>query len=176
VPAYAARLLTLREDVRYLTRPRLLPLYMLVFIVAVVLGVVVFSLVIKDPEFMRLLTIPAIPVLGGVAGYLVHFPVILVTNSRVISASRFSKPLSLDLEKLEALRIKRNRLGRLIGHGTLVLLVQPPRDLGEGVFLRFELKKVPDAPSLSSAILAAARALGNYGDLPLPRRGNHLAI
>ena len=57
VPAYAARLLTPREGVRYLTRPRLLPLYMLVFIATVVLGVVVFSMVINDPGFMRLLTI-----------------------------------------------------------------------------------------------------------------------
>jgi hypothetical protein len=161
VPAHAARLLTLREEVRYLTKPRLLPLYMLAFIVAVALGIVGFSVVIKDPGFMRLLSIPALPVLGGVAGYLLHFPVILVTNSRVISAGRFFKPQSLDLEKLEALRIKQNPLGRLIGYGTLVLLVHPPQDLGEGVFLRFELKNVPDAPSLSSAILAAAGALRN---------------
>jgi hypothetical protein len=161
VPAYAARLLTPREGVRYLTRPRLLPLYMLVFMAAVVLGVVVFSTVIEDPGFMRLLIIPAIPVLGGFAGYLIHSPVILVADHRIISARRFFKPLSLDLEKLESFRVRQNPLGRLLGYGTLVLLFHPPRDLGEGIFLRFELKKLPDAASLGSAILAAAGALRN---------------
>jgi hypothetical protein len=161
VPAYAAPLLTPCEGVRYLTRPRLLPLYVLVLMAAVVLGVVVFSAVIEDPGFMRLLIIPSIPLLGGFAGYLIHSPVILVTDRRIISARRFFKPLSLDLEKLEALRVQQNPLGRLLGYGTLVLLFHPPRDLGEGVFLRFELKKLPDAASLGSGILAAAGALRN---------------
>ena len=143
MPAYAMRLLTPREGVRYITRPRLLPLYMLVFMAAVVLGVVAFSAVIEDTGFMRLLIIPAIPVLGGFAAYLIHSPVILVTDRRIISARRFFKPLSLDLEKLEALRVGQNPLGRLLGYGTLVLLFHPPQDLGEGVFLRFELEKLP---------------------------------
>ena len=134
---------------------------MLVFIVAVVLGVVVFSAVIEDPGFMRLLIIPAIPVLGGFSGYLLHSPVIIVTDFRIVSASRFFKTLSLDLEKLEALKVRQNPLGRLLGYGTLVLLLHPPQDLGEGVFLRFELKKLPDPASLSSAILAAANAFRN---------------
>ena len=161
VPAYVARLLTVREEVRYLTRPRLLSMYMLVFTVAVALGVIVFSMLIKDPGFMRLLSLPAIPVLGSIAGYLLHFPVILVTNNRIISAGRFVKSLSIDLEKVETLRIEQHPLARWIGYGTLVLLVHPPQDLGEGIFLRFELKNVPDAPSLNSAILAAAGTLKN---------------
>ena len=170
MPAHAARLLTPREGIRYLTRPRLLPLYMLVFMAAVVLGVILFSAVIEDPGFMRLLSIPAIPVLEGFAGYLLHSPVILVTDRRVVSASRFRKPLFLDLEKLEAMQVKQNPLGRLLGYGTLVLLSHPPRDLGEGVFLRFVLKKLPDASSLGSAILAAADAIridgAKEGELP----------
>lgn len=161
VPAYATRLLTPREGLRYLTRPRLLPLYMLVFVLAVVLGVVVFSAVVEDPGFTRLLIIPTIPVLDGFAGYLLHTPVILVTDHRIISARRFFKPLSLDLERLEALRVQKNPIERLLGYGTLVLLFHPPRDLGEGVFLRFELKKLPDAASLGSAISAAVGALRN---------------
>ena len=108
---------------------------------------------------MRLLIIPAIPILGGSAGYLIHSPVILVTDQRIISARRFFKPLSLDLEKLEGLWVQQNPLGRLLGYGTLVLLFHPPRDLGEGVLLRFKLKKLPNAASLSSAISAAVNAL-----------------
>jgi hypothetical protein len=155
VPVYAARLLTLGEGVCYLTRPRWLPLHMLVFMAPIVLGVIAFSAVIEDPGFMRLLSIPAIPVLGGFAGYLIHSPVVLMTDRRIISARRFLKPLSLDLEKLHALRVQQNPLGRLLGYGTLVLLFRPPRDPGEGVFLRFELKSLPDAASLSSVILAS---------------------
>ena len=86
-----------------------------------------------------------------------------VTDGRIISAGRFFKPLSLDLEKLKGLRIKQNPLGRLIGYGTLVLLFRPPHDPGEGAFLRFELKKLPDASSLSSVILAAAGRSGRRG-------------
>jgi hypothetical protein len=159
VPTYAARLLTPGEEVRYLTRPRLLPLYMLLFMAVVLLGVVVFSMVIDDPGFMRLLVIPAIPVFGGLGGHLIHSSVILVTDRRVISASRLLKPLSLDLEKLEGLEVRQNPLERLLGFGTLVLLFHPPRALGEGVFLRFELKKLPHAASLGSEILAASAAL-----------------
>jgi hypothetical protein len=117
--------------------------------------------VIEDPGFMRLFIIPAIPVLGGFAGYLIHSPVILVTDRRIVSARRFFKPLYLDLEKLDTLRVQQNPLGRLLGYGTLVLLLHPPQDLGEGVFLRFELKKLPDPASLGSAILATANAFRN---------------
>jgi hypothetical protein len=135
---------------------------MLAFMVAVVLGIVAFSVVIKDPGSMRLLSIPTISVLGGFAGYLIHSPVILVTDRRVIFANRLCKALLIDLEKLEAMRIKQNPLGRLLGYGALHLLVHPPEDLGEGVSLQFRLEKLPDAASLRSAILAAAGALRNY--------------
>jgi hypothetical protein len=94
VPDYAVRLLAPNEGARYITRPRLLSLYMLVFIVAVVLALVAFSVVIKDPGFLRLLSIPALPVLGGIAGYFLHSPVILITDHRVLSARRFCKPSS----------------------------------------------------------------------------------
>ena len=159
VPAHAARLLAPHESVRYLTRPRIFPLYMLVFMAAVVLGVAAFSAVIKDPGFMRLLSIPAIPLLGGLVGYIVNSPVILVTDRRVVSAGRFSKPLVLGLERLEAVRVRQNPPGRLLGYGTLFLLVRPLEDLGQGVFLQFRLEKLCDAASLGSAISAAARAL-----------------
>lgn len=158
VPAYAARLLTPRERVRYLTRPRLLPLYMLVFMAVVAPALVVFSVVV-EPGFIRLLSIPAIPLLGGFAGYLLHSPMILVTDRRVLFASRFRKPLLLDLEKLEAMRVKQNPLERLLGYGALHLLVHSSEDLGEGVFLQFKLEKLPDAASLGSAISAGAGAL-----------------
>lgn len=157
LPAYAARLLTPRESVRHLTRPRLLPLYMFVFISVVVLALVVFSVVV-EPGFIRLLAIPAFPLLGGFAGYILHSPVIFVTDRRVVFARRFSKPLLLDLEALEAMKVKQNSLGLLFGYGALHLLVRPPEDLGKGVFLQFKLEKLPHAASLESAISAAAGA------------------
>jgi hypothetical protein len=132
---------------------------MFVFMAAVVLGLVVFSAVIEDPGFLRLLSIPALPVLGGIAGYFLHSPVILVTDRRVVFARRFRKPLSLDLEKLEKMRVQQTPLGRLLGYGTLHLLFPHPRDHGEGVFLNYSLEKLPDAASLASAISVAARAL-----------------
>ncbi len=160
VPVHAARLLGLGEEVRYLMRPRVLPLYMLMGMATIVFAVGFVSVVIEDPGFMRLLSIPAIPMLGGIVGHLIHCPVILVTNRRILSASRFFKPLSLGLEELKALSVKQNPLGRLIGYGTLVLLVHPSQNVGGGAFLKFELKKLPDASALDRAILAAAAALG----------------
>jgi hypothetical protein len=132
---------------------------MLVFMALVVLGVVVISAMIEDPGFMRLLSIPTIPVLGGFAGYLIHSPVILVTDRRVIFANRFCKPLLIDLEKLEAMRIKQNPLGRLIGYGANHLLAHRPEDLGQGVSLLFKLENIPDAASVVSMISEAAGAL-----------------
>jgi hypothetical protein len=159
VPAYAARLLAPGEGVRYLTRPRLLPLYMLVFMAVVVLALVAFSVMIEDPGFLRLLSIPALPVLGGIAGYFLHSPVILVTDHRVVSARRFLKPLSLDLEKLDKMRVQLTPLGRMLGYGTLHMLFPHPRDHREGVFLNYALEKLPDAASLASAISVATRTL-----------------
>ncbi len=161
VPAHAARLLAPGEEVHYLTRPRLLSLHMLVFVAAVVLGVVAFSVMIEDPGFMRLLSIPAFPLLGGIAAYLLHWPVTLVTDRRVLSARRFVKPLSLDLEKLEKTLVQQTRLGHLLGYGTLHLLFPHPQDRGEGVFLNYSLEQLPDAASLAAAISAAAGALRN---------------
>jgi hypothetical protein len=133
---------------------------MFVVMSAVVLGLVVFSIIV-EPGFIRLLSLPAIPLLGGVAASRLHSPVIFVTDRRIVSARRFFKPLSLGLERLKAIRVQQNRLGRLLGYGELLLLFHPPQDLGEGVFLRFTLSKLPDAASLGSAISAAAGALGN---------------
>ncbi|MCE5263227.1 MAG: hypothetical protein LLG97_06810 [Deltaproteobacteria bacterium] len=161
VPAHAARLLAPGEEVRYLTRPRLLPMCMLVFTAAVVLAVVVFSAVIEDPGFMRLLSIPALPLVGGIAAYFLHSPAILVTDHRVLSARRFVKPLSLDLENLEKTLVRQTRLGRLLGYGTLHLLFPHPPDRSEGVFLNYSLERLPDAASLAAAVSEAAGALRN---------------
>jgi hypothetical protein len=133
---------------------------MLVVMAAVVLGLVVFSLIV-EPGFIRLLSLPAIPLLGGLVASLTHSPVIFVTDRRIVLARRFLKPLSLDLERLEAIRVQQNLLGRLLGYGELLLLFHPHQDLGEGVFLKFTLSKLPDAASLGLAISAAAGALKN---------------
>lgn len=159
VPAYAARLLAHSEGVRYLMRPRLLSLYMLVFMMAVVLTLVSFSVVINDPGFLRLLSIPALPVLGGIAGYFLNSPVILITDHRIVSARRFCKPLSLYLKNLERMRVQQTPLERLLGYGTLHLLFPHPQNHGEGAFLIYSLEKLPDATSLASAISTAVRAL-----------------
>jgi hypothetical protein len=74
-----------------------------VLVAAVVVAVAACSAAIKDPGFMRLLSIPALPVLGGVLGHVMTSPVILVTNRRIMSAGRMSEPLLLDLERLKAL-------------------------------------------------------------------------
>jgi hypothetical protein len=161
VPAYAARLLTPGEGVHYLTRPRLLPLYMLVFVVAVVIVMIAFSVMINDPGFLRLLSIPALPVIGGIAGYFLHSPVILVSDCRVVSARRFVESISFDLKMLEKIRVQQTSLERLLGYGTLHLLFPHPQDHGEGVFLSYSLEKLPDAASLASAISVVVRALKN---------------
>jgi hypothetical protein len=127
---------------------------------AVVIGLVVFSIIV-EPGFIRLLSLPALPLLGGFAASLMHSPVIFVTDCRIVFARRFLKPLSLGLERLEAIRIQQNRLGRLLGYGELLLLFQPPQGLGEGVFHQITLSKLPDTASLGSAISAAAGALRN---------------
>jgi hypothetical protein len=161
VPAYAARLLAPCEGVRYLTRPRLLPLRLLVFMVAIVLAMVAFSIVIEDPGFLRLLSIPALPVLGGIAAYVLHSPVILITDHHIVSARRFCKPLSFDLESLERMHVRQTPLERFLGYGTLLLLFPHPQNHGEGVFLSYSLEKLPDATSLASAISMAVRDLRN---------------
>jgi len=166
VPAHAARLLAGGEGVSYLTRPRMLPLSMLVFMVAVVVAMVAFSVLIRDPGFLRLLSIPALPVIGVFAGYFLHSPVICVTDRRVLSARRFVRPLSLDLGKLEKMRVRQTPLGRLLGYGTLDLLFPHPVERGEGVYLSYSLERLPDANSLAAAISSAVRALG-LNDAPV---------
>lgn len=157
MPAYAARLLEPHEGVRYLTRPCLLSMGMLVVMTVVVLGLVIFSIIV-EPGFIRLLSLPAFPLLGGFIAFLVHSPVIFVTDSRIVFARRFMKPLSLGLERLEGIQVRQNSLGRLLGYGELILLFQPSQDLGKGVFLQFALSRLPDAASLDSEISAAANA------------------
>ena len=160
VPAYAARLLAPREEVRYLSRPRWVSLDLFLVMAAVVLGLVGYSVVV-EPGFIRLLTLPVLPCLGSAAAALTFSPVILVTDRRVVSARRFREPLSLGLERLEAIRVQQTPLGRLLGYGKLLLVAQPPRDLGKGIFVRFTLTNLPDAAALGSAISAAAGALRN---------------
>ena len=48
--------------------------------------------------------------LGSLAAALTFSPVILVTDRRVVSARRFCEPLSLDLERLEAIRVQQTPL------------------------------------------------------------------
>jgi hypothetical protein len=158
--AYAARLLEPHEEVIYLTRPRFLSLGMLVVMTTLVLGLIVFSIVV-EPGFIRMLSLPAIPLLGGLIASLTHSPAVFVTDRRILLARRFLKPLSLDLRRLEVIRVRQNPLEHLLGYGELLLLLQPPQYLGEGVFLQFTLSRLPDAASLVSAISAAASALKN---------------
>jgi hypothetical protein len=51
-----------------------------------------------------LLSLPAIPLLGSLIASLMHSPVIFVTDRRIVFARRFLKPLSLSLERLEAMQ------------------------------------------------------------------------
>ncbi len=159
VPAYAARLLAPREGVRYLTRRRWVGLDFLGVMAAVVLALVVYS-VLVEPGFIRLLALPALPFLGSFAAALTLSPVILVTDLRVVFARRFSEPVSLGLERLRTIRLEQKSLGRLLGYGKLLLLIEPPPGLDEGVFSQITLTNLPDAASLGSAISAAAGALG----------------
>ncbi len=159
VPAYAARLLAPQEGVRHLTRPRWVALDMLVVMAAIVLALVIYSLVV-EPGFIRLVILPVLPFLGTFAAAVTYSPVILVTDRRIVSARRFSEPLSLGLERLVAIRVQQNLLEGVLGYGKLLLLLRPLRDLGDGVFVRIMLTRLPDAASLGSAISAAAGALG----------------
>ena len=163
LPRYAARLLAPHEKVSYLTRPRTLSLGMFVVMSALFSVMVVFSIIIKDLGFLRLLSLPAFPLLGSIAASLLHSPVIFVTERRIVFARRFQKPLSLDLEQLVQIRVQQNRLGRLLGYGELLLLVPHPQNRGEGVFLSYTLSKLPDVTSLSSALFVDAGALNDLG-------------
>ncbi|RLJ65173.1 PH domain-containing protein [Sulfurisoma sediminicola] len=154
VPAHAARLLAPGESVRHLVRPRAVPLRMLLTLGTIFVALAAFSAVV-EPGFIRLGVLPALPLVGGYAAHMVHSPAILVTDRRIVSAARWQRPLSVDLERLAAFKVQQGALERRLGYGTVFLLVQPPEDLGEGVFLSFELARIPDAESLGTAVSAA---------------------
>lgn len=155
MPRYATRLLFPHESIGYVTRPRAISLGMLLALGTILLALAVFSAIV-DPGFIRLASLPAFPLLGATLGSLIHRPVIFVTDRRVVSASRGQKPLSIDLDRLKAMGLQQRALERLLGYGSVQLLVQPPEPLGEGVFLRYKLSRIPDARALAAAISTAA--------------------
>lgn len=159
LPAHATRLLEPYEEILYLTRPRMFSLGMVVVMTTVILALAVFSIIV-EPGFIRLLALPACPLLGGIAGRLLHTPVIFVTDRRIVFARRFLKPLSHPLEKLVEMRVRQNRLGRLLGQGDLFLFFTPPQNANRGFFQQVALLKIPDVGSLSSAISSARDAIG----------------
>lgn len=155
MPAYATRLLVPHESISYVTRPRAVSLGMLLALGAILLALAVFSAIV-DPGFIRLASLPAFPLLGAELGNLIHRPVIFVTDRRVVSARRGQTPLSIDLDRLKAVGLQQRAVERLLGYGRVHLLVQPPGDLGEEVFLRYELSRLPDVRALAAAISTAA--------------------
>lgn len=168
MPAYATHLLAPQESVGYVTRPRTVRLGMLLALGTIVLALAVFSFIV-DPGFIRLASLPAFPLLGAQLGHLIHRPVIFVTDRRVVSASRGQTPLSIDLDRLKAIRLQQSAVERLFGYGSLHLLVQPPEYLGEGAFLRYRLSRLPNVTALASALSTAA---GFTNDVPtIVRKG-----
>ncbi|MDQ5987280.1 MAG: hypothetical protein CSYNP_03020 [Syntrophus sp. SKADARSKE-3] len=159
LPAHAAELLGPSEAIGYVTHPRLLSSSMLLVMTAVISGLILFSVVV-EPRFIRLMALPAMPLLGGFAARLMHSPVIFVTDYRIVSARRFCKPISINLDQLAAFRVRQNFLERLLGYGDILLLVHPRQYLGEGIYLKFTLSRLPDADSFNSAISKAAAAIG----------------
>lgn len=170
LPAYAATLLAADEIVCYRTRPRAMRLDMLLVLGAIVAALAIFSAAV-EPGFIRLAILPALPLAGAHCGYLLHSPVIFVTDRRVVSAGRFLQPLSIDLARLKAARVQQSGFERRLGYGSLFLLVQPLQDLGEGVFVRYALPRLPDASALGSAIVTAAAERGIEIIVEDPRRG-----
>jgi hypothetical protein len=126
--------------------------------VSIVLALVVFSAIV-EPGFIRLLALPAFPLVGMCAGSVLHSPVIFVTDRRIVYARRFEKPQAFELAKLKATRVKQTRLERLLSFGELHLLFDPPEDRGEGVFLAYTLSRLPDPNALSIKIQSAAANL-----------------
>jgi hypothetical protein len=159
VPVHVARLLSPGETIRYLTRPRPMSLGVLSTMTMAVLAVAAFSIVIEQPGFIGLLAVPGAPLIGGIGGYLLHAPVIFVSNGRLVMAARFREPQIFDLQLLEAVRIKQNALERRLGFGEVWLLFLPLENRGEGLFFQFKLSRVPDAAALADAITSAARSL-----------------
>jgi len=158
IPGYAMKSLLPHESVFYVMRPRLVSLGMYVFNTSIALVLAVFSAIV-EPGFIRLLALPAFPLVGMIAGNLIHSPAILVTDRRIVYARRFAEPLTFELAKLKATRIKQSRLERLLSFGELHLLFDPPEDKGEGVFLSYTLSRLPDPYALQSKVMSAAAAL-----------------
>ena len=152
MPVYALELLMPRESVYYCTRPRPLSPGMHVFFVLVAIALGVFSAIV-EPGFIRLLALPAFPLVGMFAAAIVYSPVIFVTDRRIVYARRYLKPLSFELDTLIATRVKQTRLERLLGYGELLLLYPHPEDTREGVFLSYTLSKLRDPYSLNTKIL-----------------------
>lgn len=148
------QLLLPQEAVGYVTRPRAVRLAMLLVLGVIVLALALFSFIV-DPGFIRLASLPAFPLLGAHLSNLIHRPVIFVTDRRVISASRGQMPLSINLDRLIAIRLQQNAVERLCGYGSVHLLVQPDEDLGAGVFSTYGLSRLPNATALASAIATA---------------------
>jgi hypothetical protein len=158
IPGYAVKSMLPHESIFYVTRPRLVSLGMYVSNVSIVLALVVFSAIV-EPGFIRLLALPALPLLGMIAGALIHSPVIFVTDRRIVYARRFAEPLAFELAKLKATRVKQTRLERLLSFGELHLLFDPPEDKGEGVFLSYTLSRLPDPCALNIKVESAAANL-----------------
>lgn len=155
MPAHATRLLVAHERIGYVTRPRAVSLGILLALGTILLALAVFSAIV-DPGFIRLASLPAFPLLGAQLGNLLHRPVIFVTDRRVVSARRGQKPLSIDIDRLRAIRLQQSTVERHLAYGTVYLLVKTAEDLGEGVFLQYELSRLPDARALAAAISTAA--------------------
>ncbi|MBL8490993.1 MAG: PH domain-containing protein [Rhodocyclaceae bacterium] len=151
LPAHAARLLAPGERVRHVTRPRAVRLGLLLFLGGIVLALAVFSAIV-EPGFFRLAVLPALPLVGAHAGRMLHAPAIFVTDRRLVFARRWMPALVVGLADVKGLRVHRSTLERLFGYGTLDVLVQPPEDCGEDVFMSYALAPLPDAPALASAL------------------------
>lgn len=158
IPGHAVKLLLPHESVCYVTRPRWVSFDMYVFNVSIALALVVFSAIV-EPGFIRMLALPAFPLLGMMSAGFVHAPVIFVTDRRIVYARRFEEPEAFELDKLRATRVKQKRLERLLSYGELHLLFQPPEDKGEGVFLSYTFSRLPDPSALHNAVVSAAANL-----------------
>jgi hypothetical protein len=114
VPAHAAKLLVPGEGVRHLALPRAVPLRMLLTLGSIFLALAVFAAVV-EPGLISLGVLPGLPLVGGYAAHMVHAPAILVTDRRIVSAARWQRPLSIDLERLVAYMVQQGALERRRG-------------------------------------------------------------
>ena len=156
LPSHAASLLTPKEEIRYVTRPRWVSLQILLTFGSMVLVLAICSVLLEDPGFFRLASLPGFPLLGSYAAHLTLSPVIFVSDHRIVSARRWSQPLSIEFARLRGLRIRQSRLQRLLGFGEISLLIDPVQNPRPGVLLQFTLSRLPDAIALRSAIAIAS--------------------